>query len=110
MARYQNTPRESLALRQLTLQDGSGNTVVIGSDANGAAIQGKLTLNSDDSGLYLGANTTGYILEAIAEVPSTETAAQIALVTNSTATYLMVNQTGTTWAYLSTTSVAPTLG
>jgi hypothetical protein len=129
-----NSPRGHNAFRKLTVADSSGNeveitcnstslvlddglllsdgtnTVDIGADANGMTVAGKLTLNSANSGLYLSANTTGYIPEAQDAVPDTNTDALLTFVSNSTGNYVCINQTGSTWYYLNVTTDAPTVG
>lgn len=55
------------------------------------------------------ANSTGFIFQAQAAKPTTRTAAKVTLLTNSTGqNAVLVNTTGTTWKYLSVTSVLPT--
>jgi len=126
------SPRGHRAFQKLTIQDGSGNdvaitvnstslvlddgirlsdgtnTVDIGADANGLTVAGKVTLNSGSSGLYLSANSTGYIPEAQAAIPSTESDAIFTFGTNSTGHFVAVNTTGTTWKYLNVTDTQPT--
>ena len=105
-----SSPRGHRAFQKLTIQDGSGNDVELGADANGLTVGGKITLNSASSGLYLSANTTGYIPEAVDTLPTTDTDALLAFISNSTGNYVAINQTGTTWYYLNVTTVAPTVG
>jgi len=128
------SPRGHRAFQKLTIQDGSGNdvaitnnstslvlddgirlsdgsnTVDLGADANGLTVAGKITLDAGNSGLYLSANSTGYIPEAQAEVPSTNTDALVTFMSNSTGNYALINQTAGTWYYLNVTTVAPTVG
>lgn len=123
-----NSPRGHNAFKKLTLQDASGNDVAItcnstslvlddgirlsdgtntldlSVDASGLIVPGQVTLNSSK---YISANSTGFIFQHAAAVPSTRSSAKLIQLTDSTGTAFVINQTGTTWAYLNTTSVRP---
>ena len=65
-------------------------------------------IDLNDGARYIRANSTGYIFEAEAAVPTTDNGVAITLLSNSTGVALLINSTGTTWKYLLTTSVQPT--
>lgn len=75
---------------------------IISSPRGHRAVQ-KLTIN----GRTFSANSTGYIPETESTMPSTNGDALFTFISNSTGNYLAINQTGTTWVYVNTTSVAP---
>ena len=98
------TPRRHTAHRRITISDGTGNDTVITNDSDGLSLDGALTLSDDK---YINANSTGFFFEFATSVPSTRSDAKFLQITDSTGTAFVINQTGTTWVYLNTTSVRP---
>jgi len=53
-------------------------------------------------------NSTAYILDSESSLPSTDQGVAFTMISNSTGVAMAVNTTGTTWKYLSVTSVQAT--
>lgn len=99
-----NSPRGHNAFKKLTLQDGAGNKVEFTNNSTSLTINKPLTLNSNK---YISSNSTGFIFQHATAVPSTRSSAKLIQLTDSTGTAFVINETGTTWAYLNTTSIRP---
>ena len=58
---------------------------------------------------YITADSTGFVLTTESSLPgNVDGGAMFTMISNSTGVCLAVNSTGTTWKYLSTTSLQPT--
>ena len=62
----------------------------------------------DVGGRKFEGNTTGYVCTAETAIPTTDQGVCFTFVSNSTGLALAINTTGTTWKYLSVTSVQAT--
>lgn len=91
MARGQNTPRGLFLGKSI-----KAGTVITGS--TGVYV---------NSAQYLTANSTGLVMPSRTALPSTRSSCKVVFITNSTGkNYIGINTTGTTWRYMSVTSVA----
>lgn len=79
-------------------------TFTLDSNSSGVTVGGKIKLNSQK---HISANSTAFVLETIAALPTTRVVGGLAIVSNSTGKALAFHQTGTTWQYADVTSVQP---
>jgi hypothetical protein len=79
------------------------STAVISGNSTGVLVNGKLRVSGVG---YVGANSTGFIFTAASVKPTARSAAKWAFFTTSTGVNsLAINTTGTTWKYVTMTSV-----
>lgn len=105
----QSSPRGLWAKLNLDIPTGGGiklhaysdSSNLLSGNSTGLVVAGKVKLNNS---LYIGANSTAYIIGKRTAVPTTRNLGGIVFVSNSTGSMLAINTTGTTWKYLNVTS------
>jgi hypothetical protein len=111
VAHPQNSPRglfvkNSFAIpagKGLQFDDYSASANLLTADANGLVLAGGVKVSNQK---LLKANSTGLILPTASAKPSTDSDSKFVLVLDSTGrANIAVNTTGTTWKYMTVTSV-----
>lgn len=90
--------------RGLWAGDMQYGSFTVDSNSSGITIDGKIKLNGQK---HIGANSTAFVLDTVAALPSTRVVGGLVIVSNSTGKALAFHQTGTTWQYANVTSVQP---
>ena len=98
MAHPQNSPRGLWAKNRLDIGDNE-----ITHDATGIVLSAGIKISNKQS---VTANSTGFIFSTVAAKPAARSSAKWAFFRNSTGVNnLAINVTGTTWKYVSVTSI-----
>lgn len=86
----------------MIFSDYSASSALLDANSTGLVVAGKVRLNNAK---YMGANSTGFVLETASALPSTRVVGGMVFIDNSTSKVLAYHSTGTTWLYVSGTSV-----